>query len=445
MLNKIFSRKYPYLKLLIRFFQVEKTVLNMSKKSDEKADKLNKELLTMKKKLSSLEKGYKKEFNTLKDNLDIYDGRVNLLTNALALSDREKVNEKLASTKCKNIVLTTYPTYTTGNVGDAMITDAFVKLIKEHNENFEYVRVFRGESLDKLDMQHVKNIFAPGFSVSPNTYPKNYKLFAETNKLKNFNFVPFGCSYQHFVPQNSSFSKEFYDDNSIEFLKDLSGVAPIPCRDRKITEMLMSMGIDAFYVGDLVLFDPEYINTGYFGNKEIKKVAFTIQHKAKYCEQSKSILTMLRQKFGSDVKIFVTLHGAHSAITKKVIAHAKTLDMEIVELFGESENLSFYDDVDLHVGYRLHGHISVLRRRKPSILLVEDARAFGFSATSETSYGCFQAMDGNKVSEKALEEVQLFLEESLESEFKDYQKVFDFIDTQYNEVIYPYFSKLVVN
>lgn len=445
MLNKIFSRKYPYFKLLIRFFQVEKTVLNMSKKSNEKNDKLSKELLTLKKKLSSLERGLKRECNSLKDSLDIYDGRVNLLTNALALTDREKVNEKLTSTKCKNIVLTTYPTYTTGNVGDAMITDAFVKLIKEHHEDFEYVRVFRGESLDKLNMENVKNIFAPGFSVSPNTYPKNYKLFSEANKLSDFNFVPFGCSYQHFVPHSSSFSKEFYDSGSIEFLKGISEIAAIPCRDRKITEMLMSMGIKSFYVGDLVLFDPDYIDSDYQGQKKVKTVAFTVQHKAKYYEQSKTVLTMLRNTFDSDVKIFVTLHGAHSAITKKVVAHAKSLNMEVVELFGESENLSFYDDIDLHVGYRLHGHISVLRRRKPSILLVEDARAFGFSATNETSYGCFQAMDGNKVSEKALKEVNLFIEESLKSEFKGYQSVFDFIDYQYHDVIYPYFNKLIVN
>ena len=93
------------------------------------------------------------------------------------------INTQLKNTQCENLIVTTYPKFASRNVGDAMITESFIKLMLDKDENFKYVMVFRDVSLDKLDLKNIKNIYLPGMSVSPNTYPNNYKLFENVSNI----------------------------------------------------------------------------------------------------------------------------------------------------------------------------------------------------------------------------------------------------------------------
>ncbi|OOE91912.1 polysaccharide pyruvyl transferase family protein, partial [Salinivibrio sp. IB643] len=344
--------------------------------------------------------------------------------------------------KCKNILLTTFPETTTKNVGDAMISDSFVKLLNQHVDVFNFVTVFRGTDLDKLDLRYIKNIFAPGFSVVPGTHPKNYKLFKDINRLKDFRFYPAGCSYQHFHPSDGSFENRLYDAKSISFLKYLNELfGPLPVRDKKIEQLMSSLSVSSIYSGDLVLFDPDLIDSPYKGINKIESLAFSVQHKEKYIDQSISIIKALISAL-PETKIYITFHGEENLVTDKIKQFANEYSIECVPLSGSSQQLDFYNSIDFHVGYRLHGHISFLRRRKPSILFVEDARAYGFAKTESTSLGCFQAMDGDKVSDNIEEEALAFIRKSLSSNFMEYEGLFRFIDSQYYEVIEPYFSRL---
>lgn len=362
----------------------------------------------------------------------------------MQLEDRyiKEKNNELLHKKCKNLLLTTYPETTTKNVGDAMISDSFVKLLNVHTKDIDYVTVFRGTDLDKLDLKYVQNIFAPGFSIVPGTYQKNYRLFKDLDRLKSFNFFPTGCSYQHFLPSDISFNKDLYDSDSVSLLKYLNKLTgPLPVRDKKIERLMSDLGVESFYSGDLVLFDPDVINTNYMGIEKVESLAFSIQHKAKYIGQSISIMKALIKAF-PDTKIYITFHGEENSVTEEIRQFAINYNIECIALSGESQNLSFYDKIDFHVGYRLHGHISFLRRRKPSVLLVEDARAYGFAKTGGTSLGCFQAMDGEMVSDKVEFDVLKFIENASSTNFIEYKALFDFIDCQYSEIVEPYFRQV---
>ncbi len=50
---------------------------------------------------------------------------------------------------------------------------------------------------------------------------------------------------------------------------------------------------------------------------------------------------------------------------------------EILDLSKNLNNLKVYDNSDLHLGYRVHGHLYVLSHRKPSFLIAEDSRGTG--------------------------------------------------------------------
>ncbi|MGR5142807.1 polysaccharide pyruvyl transferase family protein [Photobacterium sp. DNB23_23_1] len=439
-MKKFFMKEYPYIKWLANRKKIEKDLKNEIRLQNKKIENLSLEFASLENKQ---EQKVKNALNSVINKLLDLESKNKILENKLKQDELDKLNNLLISGEYKNIILTTYPEFSTGNVGDAMITDAFVKLLKVHNPDFNFLRVFRGQSLEDLNLEHVKNIFAPGFSVAPGTYPKNYKLFDNIDDLDKFNFVPFGCSYQHYLPEDSSFSLERYKESDIKFLKNISNnYGLIPCRDEKIRVLMQEAGINSYYSGDLVLFDPDVIGSQYKGCKNIKSVAISVQHKSKYTKQSIELLTLIRNYFSDDVKIYLTLHGAENAITRKLEKIAKSLNIDTVSLYGESKNLSFYDSIDLHIGYRLHGHIYFLRQRKPSILLVEDARAYGFSKTSGTAYGCFDAMEKLTVSEMATKKIINFLDLQIEDCFKSYMDVFNFIDDTYYKIVEPRFKQI---
>ena len=429
-MKKIFAKEFPYIKWVINR-------RNFEKKSKIELKLLNKEIKMLKLendklnyKLKSFIKKVEIENTPVKlKNLERKDIQ---LENSIEEFYIDKINKKLKESKVKNLILTTFPNTTTANVGDAMITESFIKLINKHTNNFEYMTVFRGIDLSKLYLKNIKNIFAPGFSVSNDTYQKNYKLFPDEKKIYEYNFIPFGCSYQHYLPEFTSFDKSNYNNEGINFLKELANkTGPLPCRDELIHVMMSKIGVPSYYSGDLVLFDSDYIGMSYTGLNKIKSVAFSIQHKKKYVPQSIELLTKLREYFSKDVEIFVTFHGAENEITDLIRTEADKLNISCVSLSGNSNKLHFYDNIDLHIGYRLHGHISFLRRRKPSILMIEDARSFGFANTDGTSFGCFNALEDKKINNKVITEVIDFLTKQEKTDFMNYINIFNFIDKLY--------------
>lgn len=106
--------------------------------------------------------------------------------------------------------------------------------------------------------------------------------------------------------------------------------------------------------------------------------------------------------------------------------------------------MDVYDDMDLHIGYRLHGHISFLRRRKPPVLLVEDARSYGLAHTPGTDVGCFEALSlaTLEADPAAPEKAMAFVDGQIRCGFQDYQRVFSFIDKTYAGFVKPYFDDL---
>jgi hypothetical protein len=289
----------------------------------------------------------------------------------------------------------------------------------------------------------VKNIIAPGFSVVNDVYPKIFSLYDDINRLKNF--YPIGCSFQHPSPSLNTYSEVPYNNASIDFLKkvvDISG--PLPCRDALIVKMLSErFGIDAYYSGDLAIYDEEFLNKTYSPPKSINSIVVTLQHHLKYIEQSIELMKKLKHRF-PQAKLYVAHHGKPKAISATIAARANELGYQTLNIYGGAANIEKYKDIDLHVGYRLHGHIAFLRYRKPSFLMVEDARAFGFSQTQGTQIGCIQALDPitEAPNDDAPNHMLQLINESIDSNFTAFQQTFDFVDHTYNSQISPYFDKL---
>ena len=162
-----------------------------------------------------------------------------------------------------HLLLTTYPEHKSQNVGDNLIAQSTIRLIRQFNRDFDPTIVFRGKALDGFSKKKVRHIIAPGFSVANGVYPDLFPLYTDLNRLINFH--PVGCSFQHIIPSRESFSASHYDDRTKEFLKlvvDRSG--PLPCRDQLIADMLtQQLGLPAYYSGDMAIYDADYLGSDF--------------------------------------------------------------------------------------------------------------------------------------------------------------------------------------
>ena len=341
-----------------------------------------------------------------------------------------------------DILLTTFPAHRSGNVGDHLITHSFMKMLRSRVPLYAPLVLFREECLDRYPESQVRSIVAPGFSVLDETYPKLFGLYTDLTRLQNF--YPVGCSFQHTLPRFEAFENHTYGERTSEFLQYVVRASgPMLCRDQLIADMLLRNGIEAEYCGDLAIYDESRIGTQFVPPSKIDSLVFTIQHHDRYDDQSFEVLRQIEREFPGARRI-VAFHSKPNRRSQKIARYAETLGFNAVSLCGDVENLKIYDAIDLHIGYRLHGHIAFLRRRKPSVLLVEDARSFGFANTAGTSVGCFDALAAGAVHTDAETpgKAIAFVRSQVAEGFSDYLPLFEFIDSNYAKIIAPYFDSL---
>lgn len=349
----------------------------------------------------------------------------------------EKEKERL------DILLTTYPEHGSRNVGDRLITDSALKLIRRRIPDYNPVMIFREEALERFDKRKVRSILAPGFSINDASYPKLFKLYENLDGVSKL-FHPIGCSFQHLVPRKDTYNEYVYSDETLNFLRDVAaGTGPLPCRDQLIVDMLRKHHVPAFYCGDLALYDEGVIGSEFSPPEKIRSIAFTVQHKPKFIPQSFEILRLIKAEF-PEAELYVVHHSQVNKNSQQVSDYAKSIGYSERDLSGEVSNLDLYNNVDLHIGYRLHGHISFLRRRKPSFLLIEDSRSFGIARTGCLDVGTFCAMDesGIEVCPNVPRQLIDYVGSQVEAGFSEYQQVFNFIDKSFKYVAKPYFDAL---
>ncbi|WP_299809982.1 polysaccharide pyruvyl transferase family protein [uncultured Roseibium sp.] len=342
----------------------------------------------------------------------------------------------------QNIFLTTFPAHKSQNVGDALIADSTLRLIRARWPEFVPAIQFRGNLLDGFTKRSRHNVIAPGFSVSNGTSVEIYPLFSDLDRISKF--FAFGCSYQHPIPEHDSFELP-YDQETLVFLRSMAEQhGPFFCRDRLIEGRLKSQNIPSDFSGDLALFSEEKIGRDLGYKLDDLKIVVSLQHHTRYLEQSIILLKELKKEFPNS-QIDISLHSVPKDLYKVITRRASELSIDCLHLYGDVNKLSAYEHYDLHVGYRLHAHICFLRNRKPSILLVEDARSFGFSNTSDLSHGCIQAWSAAErdADMDAPDRAVAFLRSQIDEKFAGYNKTLSFIDQIYHEKVAPYFDDMV--
>lgn len=280
------------------------------------------------------------------------------------------------------------------NAGDYLITEKCKELLRKERPEHELVQLNRWEALDdELELINGSDalILMGGPAVSQNFYPTNYKLTKNLTDIK-VPIVPMAVGWNH----KAGNFKDTIDFNFTPESKQLldifanNGVG-ISVRDAYTASILKNQGIEnVMLTGCASWYTPERFDQG-LAIDEIKTVAITPAQNERFSKLSKQMLSLARKQY-PNARIICSFHRGVGVIddytneedarnTADLAKYAKELNMEIADLSYGYENYQIYNDVDLHIGFRLHAHLYFLSNRKPSILLHEDGRGKSMSET----------------------------------------------------------------
>lgn len=162
--------------------------------------------------------------------------------------------------------------------------------------------------------------------------------------------------------------------------------------------LLTQLGIESTFAGDVAFYQPDFASRQFQSPHRINRIAVSDPHyTSEYRDNFLHLVRMLRDVFPG-AQIDLLIHGRND----EVISIAADAGVEAIEMYRH-RGLSHYDDYDLHVGYRIHGHVSALSRRIPSYLLEQDDRGIDYGSTfsRRISVACYRNMsrrsaDGTK-------------------------------------------------
>lgn len=278
------------------------------------------------------------------------------------------------------------------NVGDFLITNRALALLNHIGPDFEYIVKPHWEFLDNIDFVNKSEgiiiLGGPGFQM--NMFPGVYKLFSDLSKIK----VPIytlGTGWKGKPGDKTTEKLYHFLKPSVELINKINETsAGISCRDYQTVNVLKNNAFNnVTMTGCPVWYDIPSIGKEFLPPKKISKIVYTPAQDELFSDQSIEVLKFIINRF-KDSKIIVSFHRGIGEVdkytdlndannTQKIATVAKKLGAEIVDVSYSAEKLNFYDECDLHIGYRVHAHIYFLSKRLPSILLHEDGRGNGVS------------------------------------------------------------------
>jgi hypothetical protein len=279
------------------------------------------------------------------------------------------------------------------NVGDYLITKHCVDLLKHIRPERELVQKESWKPLELTDEERERAkaiIILGGPGYQPKMYPHVYPLVDNLSAL-GIPIVPFSLGWKGFPGDFATTRRYRFTDASLELLRYIERTAPVlACRDVLTVEALERNGI----TNTVMTGDPVWYHIPSLGKKlqvpgKIRTIAFTPAQNALYEYQSIRMLDVLRGLF-PDARIICAFHrGIRSddrytptvdeKRNRRIADAAKERGCELLDLSFSPERLEAYAECDLHVGYRVHGHLYFVSRRKPSLLIEEDGRGVSLS------------------------------------------------------------------
>lgn len=322
------------------------------------------------------------------------------------------------------------------NAGDFLIKSRAKELLKTLKPDTKLIDYNAWEELSAEKLSHVNEskalILLGGPALQNKMYPNIYKLTKNLHKIK-VPIITMGIGWY----SKQGLWKNTHDyplsHSSIELLKKINNSGyQSSVRDYHTLNVLNNLGFSNFKMtGCPALYSDKHIGKEVTVPKKIKRIGYSlgasIKTSTRMFKQMQEVLLITRKIF-NDAKIQTVFHhapsekylnseGSNPYFHKRQIKFLNWLknnNFDWVDISGNAENLkNYYQDIDLHIGYRVHAHIFMSSISKPSILLSEDGRG---SALKNVIGGVnFIAIDkiNNSIFVKLLHQLGLHYDDTL--------------------------------
>lgn len=267
------------------------------------------------------------------------------------------------------------------NIGDHLITKATVKALNElFGEMVDVSVVFRAEDweLAKPIIENSDFIVFACLAIRRNQLRAYSFLDKVIDSGIPYGILAAGTSLPTYATR-MNFARTI-DEDDLDILKRLAqGARFFTTRGVLTQRFCEDLGIrHTTMEGDVAFIDSRFRDRVFSPPKNISRIAISDPHYSEsFTESLEHLLKSLKHLF-PEAQIDLLIHGVNEVIEEK----ATEVGLETINIYKDSQNgLDSYDDYDLHVGYRVHGHVSALSRRIPSYLLEQDGRGCDYGLT----------------------------------------------------------------
>lgn len=382
------------------------------------------------------------------------------------------------------IGITTFPSHTSGNVGDKLITDSGIRILREIKGPLDISVYYRGRDLGPAieELNESRAVLLFGFPVKERrTKPDLYQLVEPLEKLKT-PIIPLGTALSFFPGTPEVRESIRFGKGTSELLDRCRRDSPggrISARTSWVESVLERHGYGTLMTGDMAWYHPDHVGGEVHCPDQIGRLIFTPPHGPMYVRQAARLLRTLSDRF-SNVERIVSYQSQPTSVDRKIERMSRKLGWEQRFTSHDTDKLKFYSQSDLHVGYRKHGHLAHLRLRRPSVLLAEDSRGAGLLDTlggggmvafdarfprfltpavrsgldigreyiSRTLFGqpdvgkSYQNMAMGKARRGVGKRVVEFIDEQLEAQWPAYRSIMNTIDVTYHEALVPFIEEI---
>ncbi|MDN5686368.1 MAG: polysaccharide pyruvyl transferase family protein [Brachybacterium sp.] len=286
----------------------------------------------------------------------------------------------------KVAIVGTYRDRGTRNIGDGLIGRSVAAMIADSHKSVQARQVFRAADWEEArpTIEWADHIIFACLAIRRNLATKTYPYIREVlDSGKPYSILAAGTDMP--VKANEDFGDSI-DAESVEILREVGrGATCFTTRGVLSQYYCELVGVpNSVYGGDVAFYYPEAYGRDFFLATDIADIVISDPHRAdRYLSSMDVLINGLRNMFPA-ARIRVALHGVNDEIEE----YCATNSIEAVRIYEDVDSgLSIYDSCDLHVGYRVHGHVSALARRAYSYLLEQDGRGadYGLTLTRKVS------------------------------------------------------------
>lgn len=290
----------------------------------------------------------------------------------------------------KIVVVSTYPRAGSQNVGDKLIENASIRAIHHVAPEAEVTVIWRAESWNnvKAAVSVADHVLFACLAIR-NDMASTYPFLA--NVLDTGRPVSALSAGTSLKPHLDAFYSTGFSDTDIDLLRRFDQSATAFSTRGLLTQAFCRHHglLNATFSGDVAFFDPRFDRRVFREMRAIDRIVISDPHYAQdYAAAFRSLVRGLRDLF-PNARLDCALHGK----TPLTEALAREMEIGVRPIYTTPEDgTGAYDDYDLHVGFRVHGHVSALQRRIPSYLLEQDGRGadYGLTLNVNSTVPCYR-------------------------------------------------------